>query len=124
MKIGYKILSICFIILSCNSDDVEQFKDFCSVNDPTIDLAWLKAEIEERELNIDASSKYYYISQAIHTEDDVIIYANCDPLANSVFSVFNCSGENIGFIGDGNFTTETLMSGKIIWQTNNFACEF
>lgn len=125
MKILCRILSICFLVLSCNSDNAAvQSKNFCSADDPIEDLDWLRAEVAERTENMDASSKYYYISQAITREGTVFIYGNCDPVANTVLPVFNCSGENIGFIGDGNFTDEALTSAKIIWKPEDFACQF
>lgn len=125
MKKVCKILIVCFITLSCTTnDDNNQFKSFCSVNNPVVDLAWLKAEIEQREQNITESSKYQYLSQSIHKGESIIIDANCDPLANSVFIVFNCKGENIGFIGDENFPFEVLTNGQIIWKTNDSVCSF
>ena len=60
MKIGYKFLIVCLIALSCNSDD-DQLIPFCSEDNPVVDLAWLKAEIEQREQNITDDSKYCYI---------------------------------------------------------------
>jgi len=125
MKFAYRILSIFFIVLSCNSDD-DQLIPFCSVDNPVEDLAWLKADIEEREQNINENSKYYYIVQLIYKEESIIIYANCDPLIDSILPIFNCEGENIGYVGDENFSFgfDFLNKGQIIWKTNNFACEF
>ncbi len=125
MKRLCKVLIICFITLSCNSDDdSNQFKNFCLVNDPIDDLGWLKAEIEQREQNITEFSKYQYISQSIYKGESVIIDANCDPFSNSVFIVFNCKGENIGFIGDENFPFEVLTNGQVIWKTEDSVCSF
>ncbi len=124
MKTVYKILMICFLLTSCSSDDDLKFKVLCSVDNPTTDLPWLKAEIEAREQNVTEFSRYLYISQAIHKGEAIIIYADCCPVCNSVYVVYNCRGENIGFIGDGNFTLETLSSGKVIWKTDDNSCSF
>jgi len=123
MKKVCKILIVCLIFFSCSSND-DQLKNICSVNDPIVDLVWLKTKIEQREENITEFSKYQYISQSIHKGESVIIDANCDPLANSVFVVFNCKGENIGFIGDENFPFEVLTNGQVIWKTDDSVCSF
>ncbi len=115
---------VSFLIYSCNSDNDIGFKSLCTFGDPTTDLAWLKAEIEEREQNSTEFSKYLYISQAVHDGEAIIIFADCCPVCNSVFVVYNCKGENIGFIGDGNFTSETLSSGNVVWKTSDNACNF
>ncbi len=124
MKTAYKILVVCFLMTSCDSTDHDRFKAFCTVDNPVEDLVWLKTEIEEREQNITEFSKYQYISQSIYKGESVIIDANCDPFSNSVFIVFNCKGENIGFIGDENFPFEVLTNGQVIWKTEGSVCSF
>lgn len=123
MRAAYNVLIIAILLFSCDSND-NQLNFFCSVDNPIEDLDWLKNEIDEREQNITDDSKYLYISQSSHDGESVIIYADCCPTCNSVYVVFNCVGENIGFIGDGNFTSETLSSGEVIWKTDKNLCSF
>jgi len=125
VKVVYKVLIICFIILSCDSDDsANQFKNSCSVDNPVEDLAWLKSEIERRNQNINDASKYCYIAQSLSKDQSIFIYGDCDPRVDKVAPVYNCSGENIGFVGDVNFSFEAITIGKIIWKTDDFICEF
>jgi len=124
MKNIYRILVVFLIALSCDSDDDNQFKNSCAVDNPVEDLEWLKAEIERRNQNINDDSKYCYISHFIYNNQSIFIYGDCDPRVDKIILVYNCSGESIGFIGDGNFPMETLTEGNIIWKTNNFVCSF
>ncbi len=124
MKTLFEILIVCLLLCSCSSADDVRSNEFCLVDNPVTDLPWLKAEIEEREKNVTVLSKYEYIIQSTNNQQAIIIFGNCNPLANSVFQVYNCEGENIGLIGDENFTFEDISSGKIIWKTDDFACEF
>jgi len=127
MKNKLRNLIVFLIVLSCNpTDENNQSKAFCSVNNPVVDLGWLKAEIEEREQNITTSSKYFYISQSVYNDEQIIIYGNCDPLINSVYTVYNCQGERIGIIGSRSqdFPFEVITDGQIIWKTDDFECSF
>lgn len=125
MKNLLRFLSICLLVLSCNSDDDgSRFRNFCSVNNPTVDLVWLKTEIEQREQNIDTSSKYCYISQALYQGQAIIIYGDCNPEIDKVMFIYDCNGDIIGTLGDTSFPFEILKTHKIIWKTNDFVCEF
>jgi len=129
MKEVYKILIVCFLFLSCNNSDDnrnDNIKSFCSTENPTEDLIWLKSEIEEREQNSNQFSKYLYIMQSIYNEETIIIYGDCCPTCNSVYTVYNCNGEFIGIIGNRSedFPTEVLSEGQIIWKTEDYVCAF
>ena len=129
MKKVYKILIVCFLFFSCNNaDDLrnDNIKSFCSTENPTENLAWLKDEINEREQNITQFSKYDYIVQSTHDGETIIIYANCNPLVNSVLPVYNCEGEFVAIIGSRNqdIPFEVLSAGQIIWKTKDNVCDF
>ena len=125
MKIIFKLLVVCALVFSCNTiDDMIEIKAFCSVENPTEDLTWLKNEIEEREQNITEFSKYLYIHQSTHNGATIIIYADCCPNCNSVYPVYNCEGAFIGIIGnrEQDIPFDVLSEGQIIWKTNDFEC--
>ena len=125
MKNIFKLLILCILVFNCNSnDDLLEIKAFCSVDNPTENLAWLKNEIENREQNITEDSKYLYIYQSTHNSEVIIIYADCCPSCNSVYPVYNCKGESLGIIGyrEQDIPFDVLSEGQIIWKTTNFEC--
>lgn len=113
-----------FLFFACSSSEEFNSKSACGVNNPVEDLAWLKNKIEQIEQDDEVENEYSYIKQTSLEKQNIFIYGNCDPLANSVSIVYNCSGENIGYIGDENFSLELLNKGTVIWKTTNNKCNF
>jgi len=123
MKKHVFILGISFLFLACNNSEEFNARSACGVDNPIENLTWLKNRIEQIEQDDKVDYQYSYIKQAYFEKQDVFIYANCDPLANSVFIVYNCSGENIGFIGDEKFSFDVLKKGRVIWKTAENKCD-
>lgn len=118
------IVCLSLIFLACSNSEEFNSKSACGVDNPVEDLAWLKNKIKQMEQDDEVDYQYSYIKQTSAEKRDIFIYANCDPLANSVFIVYNCSGENIGYIGDEKFPSELLSKGTVIWKTTDNKCNF
>ena len=117
------IISLSFfllLIMSCSSDDNNLV---CSVENPIENLNWLKSEIDLLKNN---EEEYNYVTQTKHNDQTVFVFANCNPLINSVFLVKNCEGNNIGIIGMGeqDIPSTILDNGIIIWKAENSECDF
>lgn len=94
----------------------------CSVRNPIEDLPWLADDIQEMKQS--GLSQYLYVTRAIYKSNPVFIYANCCPYCNSITSVYDCSGNEIGVIGDGkdDVPPSILDHDIVIWRADNFAC--
>jgi hypothetical protein len=57
-----------------------------------------------------------------HQSQTVFIFANCCPMCNSIYLVFNCAGERIGYVGDDKFDFKILESGRVIWKAADSSC--
>lgn len=124
MKKVFSILTIIFFISSCNNDkDDINTKSACGVDNPIENLAWLKDMIQEKGQNYSDLYKYMYIKQSTYNNEAVFIDANCCPECNSVFPVYNCSGEEIGVIGDEKFPSDLFSKGKVIWKSKDNECD-
>jgi hypothetical protein len=112
------LFSVFLLVFSCEKDHLSD--NTCNVSNPLIELDWLKNAIQNTEQLSPDVSKYYYVSMAKYNGETVFIEGNCDPLANSVFTVLNCTGESIGVMGEIN--PDSLTDRKIIWKTTDSAC--
>lgn len=116
-------LSLIFIIISsCSNDKENDFSSLiCNVEKPIEDLDWLESEID---ILTDEGDPYNYIKQAEYNNQTVFIFANCNPLVNSVFFVKTCDGQNIGIIGtrEQDIPWCILNNGEIIWKADDSEC--
>ena len=106
------VISISFVIISCKKEDAEN--DNCNFSNPTEELIWLKTMVTDMD-------EYSYIKSATYNGETVFFNGNCDPLANSVSSVYNCSGEVIGYTND---LYDDLSEIKLEWEHENSMCNF
>lgn len=116
-------LSFCLLLLiSCSNDNDDKIPELiCSVENPIEDLDWLKSEI--KSLN-NKGGKYESIIQNTHNNQIIFMFNNCNPTINSVILVKDCTGENIGIIGEekDNIPFDILQNGTIIWKSENSEC--
>ncbi len=122
MKYTEYILTLCFLFfLSCTKDDVQKA---CYNEDPVEELEWLSSQISELEAG--SLSEYQYIKQAEYKGELVFVFGNCCPFCGSVFSVYNCSGEKIGHLGnrEEDIDFSKLENVTLIWKPNNSQCNF
>jgi hypothetical protein len=92
----------------------------CSVNDPATELDWLNDKIEEMA-KFDLY-KYQYVTSATLDGSTVFILLNCCPFCDSFYPVYNCSGEQVGMVGDGKIDVSILDRDKLVWKSENFQC--
>jgi len=110
-----------FVILSCKTDD-DNLINTCNVTNPVENLNWLKEVIADIEQSSLFESGEVYISQANYNSNTIFILGNCCALCNSVLPVYDCEGNNLGYVGDSNFDTSILDNDKVIWKSENFIC--
>ena len=109
------------LFMSCSDRD-DTIHVICGVNDPTEELAWLKAEITIRRRDVSEEAKYQYISQAVWEGSTVFLYRNCDPKGNSIIPVYSCEGELLGEIGK-NFVLDDFSNLLILFKPLDFVCD-
>jgi hypothetical protein len=109
-----------FVAMSCDEDTDSTAA--CSVENPTEDLDWLAAEIENMKQS--GMSEYLWVSQAKYGFQTVFIFGNCCPNCLTIVPVYNCSGEHLGNVGDQNFDPGILDDDVIIWKSFFSSCHF
>ena len=118
------ILIIIAVVLSCKKDSLSDTT--CNVSNPLEQLPWLKTTIQALDSFPDRE-KYYIISMAKYNGGTVFLEGYCDPSANYVIPVLNCSGERIGILGfgipgEGVIDQGSLTNIKVIWKSENSEC--
>lgn len=110
------VLLLSFVVVSCQKADLKREKNTCNVVEPTEELAWLKAEIDESR-----QDEYTYYVMATYKRKTVFYNGNCNPAVNYASSVRNCSGELIGY---RNELAEEFTNETVIYQHENSMCSF
>jgi hypothetical protein len=121
------LLGIILISFGCDTNDdgfVAILLPACGVENPLEQLDWLRLEVEKRKNDTSEDARYCYISQVESDGITVFLYQDCNPLVNKIVPVYNCSGENIGIVGDDNFEIDLLQSRTVIFYPENTLCEF
>jgi len=116
-----QLFTFTFLLLafSCEKDILSD--NTCNVDNPLEQLDWLKVTIQNIEQSNPEWSKYYLITMAKYNGETVFIISNCNPVANSVFPVLNCSGQLLGVLGE--IPSESLSDRNVIWKSVNSACQ-
>ena len=110
------VILIAFTVMfSCKKDS----DNTCNVSNPAEDLAWLKNTIEDLK-SLPDGGMYSYISMAMYNGETVFLMGYCNPAANYVTPVFNCSGDSIGLIGE--ISMDSLTDQQVIWKSENSLC--
>ncbi|WP_346882898.1 hypothetical protein [uncultured Algibacter sp.] len=96
----------------------------CNVSNPIENLAWLKEKTQALEVTPQEMLKYVYVSEGEYMDNTVYIFADCCQLCNSVYIVYNCEGNTIGIIGNGEdfISPSILENGIVIWNADNSSC--
>lgn len=115
------ILSILCLFYSCNKYDIPK----CDFGDPSEDLLWLKAIIDEREANPTEDMVYCYIVQGKLKRKTVFVFVDCNPSINKAIFVVNCEGYNVKNKDgrDIEVSEVDLKDERVIWQPKDFACD-
>ena len=116
------IAPIVYIFMSLSCDKGSEPGPVCSVGNPTEDLEWLKAKIAT--MASPDLSEYFYVSQGKYGTTTVFIFLNCCPHCNTIVPVYNCAGEHLGNIGNGEGDVDSrfLTHESVIWKPADFAC--
>lgn len=114
------VILFVIIIVSCKGE-IEN-NNTCNVSDPIEDLPWLRERIGLIISGNQQLARYQYISMAEYRGETVFMFGNCDPLAISIFPIFNCKNERIGALGE--IPADSLFNREIIWKTEDSACNF
>ncbi|QLG44345.1 hypothetical protein [Costertonia aggregata] len=121
MKKSIYILLIGILLQSCTDND--DTSAACGVDNPLLELAWLKTEIENRENNPTEDMKYCYITQADYNGKTVFIYSDCNPLVNKITPIYDCEGNWLNDSAENQISFNDLQNSVIIWKPDNFACQ-
>jgi len=114
----YHFAFLGLLAFSC-SDDPDPIKA-CDV-DNVLDMPWLAERIEELESS-EFSRTYSSISMGTYNSQTVFISGNCCPNCNSVITVSDCSGNNLGIIGQDDISADEITDRKVIWKSSENSC--
>ncbi|MEP3207727.1 MAG: hypothetical protein ABJN95_00970 [Maribacter sp.] len=113
-------LTVVILTFGCSDND-DEFDSSCGVVNPTRQLEWLKAEINDLQSNQSDISKYFYVSQALYNSETVFLFNNCCPFCNTVVPIYNCAGTQLGTLNN-EISEGDILNNKIVYQPDNFQC--
>ncbi|GAB3219082.1 hypothetical protein GCM10027454_07910 [Algoriphagus aestuariicola] len=117
-KLLYSLSFLVLLTVSC-SDDPDPIRA-CNVEN-AMDLVWLQELIVETE-EFEIGRDYSFITMGIYDSQTVFVLQNCCPLCNSVYPVYDCSGNSLGVIGSAGVPFEEITDRKVIWKSSNNSC--
>lgn len=123
----FLLLGLIFIFIGCNNDDsgfVQLPLEACGVENPLEDLEWLRTEVERRKNDSSEDARYCYISLFEQNSITYFLYEDCNPLVDKIILVYNCEGENVGFVGDDTFDFQIFAERTVIFYPKNTLCDF
>lgn len=124
MRFLYLTILSGLLFCACSYEDglnaLTQAVPGCDVLNPTQELSWLKAEIDQRDQNPSPDMKYCYILQGNINGKVVFVYEDCNPLANKLSMVLNCEGTVINTLHGVN--NSDVQNKTIIWRTKDYVC--
>jgi len=110
------VILIAFTVMfSCKKDS----DNTCNVSNPVEDLTWIKNTIDDLK-SLQDGGMYSYISMAKYKGETVFLLGYCNPAANWVTPVYNCSGDSLGIIGE--ISQEDITDMEVIWKSENSLC--
>lgn len=114
------ILCLFILITSCHEELGPD--QICNVENPTEDLPWLVALIEDLNSH-EYLSQFASVWQARYISQTVFYPQSCCPncLFES-FPVYNCSGVQIGRLHFEDINPNKLKDISVIWKPENFVC--
>ncbi len=120
MKNIFLVLIVVLIAISCCDDE----QPHCGGSEPIKELPWLKARIESIEDDNDLYAKNNFIQQSVYQGKTVFLFNICCASCNYTIRVFDCEGESLGFLGNGEegITFSILDNAVTLWEQDDFAC--
>lgn len=120
MKRLILFFSLGLLIFSCQKSEGPES---CGVENPTQNLPWLKEIVKDLESS--SLSEYHYVVEARYEGNTVFLIQNCCPFCNSIVPVYNCKGEDLGYLSDQNGIQPSKISFvRIVWKPANSSCNF
>lgn len=120
MKKAPLLLLFFLIILASCSEDPQPLQA-CNTDNVLVDLPWL-AELVTELNKSDFGRKYSYISTGIYMGQTIFSLQNCCPFCNSVTPIYDCSGNNLGFLGSQGIESDEITNWKVIWKSTESTC--
>jgi hypothetical protein len=115
--LGLASMIVTITLFSCDKDEnTNSKKNNCNVSNPAEEIGWLKDAIDNVK-----QDEYSYYAMANYKGETVFYYGNCNPAANYVSIIRNCSGENLGYTND---LQADLTDITILWKHENSKCNF
>ncbi|GEM_PF-438751 len=116
-------LSLLIILMFGACQDEDRFP-VCG-NDEISDIPWFKEKIKEFG-GEGEFAQYQYVLAADYQGGKAFIFGNCCPFCLSVFLVYDCNGNELGYLGsgEGGIPSSDLMNQTLIWKAENSACNF
>jgi len=114
------------LLWGCSGDDddfVAVRLSGCNVENPLVELDWLKSEVERRKNDSSEDARYCFISQVEVDENTYFLYEDCNPFVDKITLLYDCQGENVGFVGDDTFEFNILETRTIIFYPQDTLCE-
>ncbi|GMQ23653.1 hypothetical protein Aoki45_03350 [Algoriphagus sp. oki45] len=104
---------------SCNETDPLLY---CGTQNPTEDLPWLNAAIEEVENS--ELLEYTYLMSGRYEGQTVFFFQNCCPFCNFAIIALDCQGNSLGILGgnDG-IAIENIEELTPVWIPENSVCQ-
>ena len=101
--------------------DCEDQQNFaCNVEDPATNLPWLAEKIEELEAS--STGNFEYVTKGRYGALTIFIMKNCCPNCLSIYLVYNCNGEEIGYLGDGSIDPDAVTNEEVVWKHEDSPC--
>ncbi|AZQ57448.1 hypothetical protein EJ994_00980 [Maribacter sp. MJ134] len=118
------ILLASFIsLISCSTDDSNlPIIAACDTANPIEDLTWLRAQTEVIKNDQSDIAQYFFIEIAEYQNQTVFLANNCCPICGTVVPIYNCEGEQIGFLGS-DILMDELSDTRIIFSRDDFSCQ-
>ncbi len=107
------------LLISCNEEIISD--NSCNVENPASDLNWISTQIQDLEQNLDTTSQYFYLTQAMFNNETVFVFGNCCPFCNTISVVQSCNGQVIGVLGT-DIGLDELNDTKVIWKHPDSTC--
>ena len=119
-----KLLFVALFFVACSDDGFVFFElQACNTDNALTELDWLRQEIQKRSKDFSEDAKYCYITMASARGQTVFLYKDCNPLIDKVIPIFDCQGNELGFLGDEDFQFKVIEDERIIFSPPNFACQ-
>ncbi len=121
-KAAFIFLIFAIGFVACSDDEVEPLQA-CDTQHVLVDLPWLAELIEEQEQFI-IGQNFSFIGTGKLNQKRVFILQSCCPFCNTVAPVYDCKGEELGFLGSNDINFEDIENYEVIWKSSKNECAF